>query len=184
MFYKETLKGQYVQLRSVSDSKDDIDFTVKIRQNKEKTKYLHVVDADEEKQTEWIHKQQNAEGDYFFIVETNKGKKVGTVGIYDIDTEEKIGHLGRLLMVGNPFLTFEGVLLSMHFAYYTLNLEKLFGDVHVDNISSLNISEAVGFHFEDPCYDSQLDRWVKYGTAYKSEFPKYEQEIKNLIYRD
>ncbi|ORU00570.1 butyryltransferase [Anaerovibrio sp. JC8] len=177
---EKILKGRYVQIRSITEN--DAQFSVEIRQDKEKNKFLHTVEANIDKQIAWIKKQQNSEGDYFFIAEALDGKKIGTVGIYDI--KEKTGHLGRLLMIGNPFQTFEAVLLSMEFAYNILGLEELYGDVHVDNTPSLNISEAVGMHFKEPEYDGELDRWVKYGIAYKSEFPKYKGEVEALIYRD
>ncbi len=180
MICEEIFKGRYVQIRSITE--DEAQFSVDIRQDKEKNKFLHIVEANVEKQIAWIRKQQSAEGDYFFVAETLDGKKVGTVGIYDI--KGKTGHLGRLLMIGNPFQTFEAVLLSMKFAYDTLGLEELYGDVHVDNTPSLNISEAVGMHFKEPIYEEELDRWVRYGTAYKNEFAKYKEEIEALIYRD
>lgn len=180
MIYDKIIKGRYVLIRSITE--DDADFSLAIRQDKEKTKFLHQVDNNLEKQTQWIKKQRLAEGDYFFIAETFDGKKLGTVGVYDI--HENVGHLGRLLMVGNPFQTFEAMLLSMKFAYEVLRLNELFGDVHVDNSASMNISEAFGFHFKEAEYDEELDRWVKYGTSYREEFPDYEQKISALIYRD
>ena len=110
------------------------------------------------------------------------GKKIGTVGIYDI--KGNVGHLGRLIIQGNPFQSFEATLLAIQFAYNILGLEELYGDVHIDNTASLNISEAVGIHFKEPVYEKEIDRWVRYGTAYRSEFPAYERKIKKLIYRD
>ena len=181
MVYNQIINGRYVTLRSVNE--EDARFTMEIRQDKEKTRYLHKVEYSVEKQIEWIKQQREAEGDYFFLAQSVKdGKELGTIGVYDI--KGTVGHLGRLLMVGNPFQSFEATLLAMQFAYNTLELEELYGDVHVDNKASLNISEAVGIHFKDPVFDKELDRWVKYGTSYKTEFPRYESEIKNLIYRD
>lgn len=180
MIYNKNIKGRYVLLRSIEEK--DAEFSMLIRQDNEKTKYLHPVDANIEKQTEWIRNQRTEEGDYFFIVEDLDGRCVGTVGIYDINGS--VGHLGRLLMIGNPFQTFEAVILSMRFAFDALGLEELYGDVHVDNTASMNISEAVGFHFGEPIYEKELDRWAKYGKAYKNEFSQYEEEIRNMIYRD
>ena len=180
MVYDKIIRGRYVIIRSITE--DDAEFSLAIRQDKEKTKFLHPVDNNLEKQTQWIRKQRKTDGDYFFIAETLDGRKVGTVGVYDI--EGKTGHLGRLLMVGNPFQTFEAMMLSMKFAYEILGLDELFGDVHVDNSASMNISEAFGFHFREAIYEEELQRWVKYGTSYKKEFPEYEKNISSLIYRD
>ncbi len=179
MVYDKILKGKYVKLRSIELS--DAEFSMKIRQDKKKTKYLHVVEASVEKQIEWIKKQRKMEGDYFFITESLSDEGIGTLGIYDI--KKKVGHLGRLLMVGNPFQTFEAIILAMHFAYDILDLDELYGDVQVENTPSLHISEAVGFHFDTPVYDEVLDRWFRYGKAYKSEFSSYKSKINDLIYR-
>jgi len=180
MVYDKVIRGQYVQIRSIG--LEDAEFSMEIRQDEKRTKYLHAVDADIEKQTKWINWQRENPGDYFFIAETLDGEKVGTVGIYDI--EGKVGHLGRLLMVGNPFQTFEALLLSIRFAYNELGLDELYGDVIVENTASLNISEAVGIHFDEPIYVEELGQWVKYGSAYKNEFPEYESKIEKLIYRN
>lgn len=173
------IEGRYVRLRSISE--EDAEFTVAIRQDEKKTKFLHKVENDLEKQLSWIRRQRQAQGDYFFIAERLDGKRVGTVGIYEI--EGKVGHLGRLLMIGNPYQTFEAVLLSMKFAYDELKLEELFGDVSVGNSASLNLSEAVGIHFNEPVYAKERNAYVQYGSAYREEFPRYAEKIEKLIYR-
>lgn len=179
MVYNKEISGEYVKIRSIKET--DAEFSMKIRQDKKKNKFLHFVDNDIEKQRIWIKNQRETTNDYFFIAQTIEEKYVGTVGIYDI--VDKVGHLGRLLMIGNPFQTFEAMLLSMIFAYEILGLDELYGDVHVDNTASMNISEAFGFHFENPVYDKELDRWVRYGISYKSEFSDYRKSIEELIYR-
>lgn len=171
--------GRYINLRSISE--EDTEFSVAIRQDAEKTKFLHKVDNDLQKQLNWIRRQRQTRGDYFFVAEQSDGKKVGTVGIYEI--KGKVGHLGRLLMIGNPYQTFEAVLLAMRFAYDELGLEELFGDVDADNRASLNLSEAVGIHFAEPVYVEELNSYLKYGRAYREEFPRYAEKIEKLIYR-
>lgn len=173
------IEGRYITLRSMAE--EDAEFSVAIRQDEEKTKFLHKVDNDLEKQLNWIRCQRQAQGDYFFVAEQPDGKKVGTVGIYEI--EGKVGHLGRLLMIGNPYQTFEAVLLAMKFAYDELELEELFGDVSVGNSASLSLSEAVGIHFVEPVYMEERNAYVQYGSAYREEFPQYAEKIEKLIYR-
>lgn len=180
MVYDEILAGRYVTLHSISEA--DAQFSLDIRQIPEKNTFLHTVDNDLEKQKRWIEQQRGKEGDYFFVAETLAGEKVGTVGVYDI--HENKGHLGRLLFIKNPFQTFEGTILAMRFAYDVLGLDSLMGDVHEKNQASMDISEAVGFHFQEPVYDPELDRMVRYGTSYREEFPTYRKKIESLIYRD
>lgn len=181
MIYDGEIRGRYVKLRSIQP--EDAEYSMRIRQDAEKNKFLHQVSTDVDHQRAWIEAQQKREGDYFFIVSTLDGKKnLGTVGVYDIQGQE--GHLGRLLMFGNPFQTFEACILAMQFAYYTLGLEAMHGDVHVDNTASLSLSEALGFHFGEPIYDADLDRYFRWGTGTRSEYPQYEEKIKQMIYRD
>ena len=180
MLTDDVITGRYVRLRSVLE--EDAEFTLEIRQDREKNRFLHKVENSLDRQAGWIKKQQETEGDYFLIAETLGGKPVGTVGIYDI--QSGTGHLGRLLMVGNPFQTVEAVMLAAKWAYEALGLSQLYGDVHVDNKPSLNISEAIGFHFGEPVYEEELDSYVRYGYGHKEEFPKYEEKIKKLIYRE
>lgn len=180
MVYEGLIKGRYVTLRSADAS--DVEYTLQIRQNKELNRFMHPVDNDPGKQLNWILGQRDREGDYFFVAQTLDGERVGTVSIYDIQGSS--GHLGRLIMTGNPFCTFEATIMAMRFAYDELGLEELHGDVHVDNKASKNLSEAVGFHMKEPEFEPGLDRWVMYCTAYKSEFSTYEENIKGLIYRE
>lgn len=90
-------------------------------------------------------------------------------------------------MLGNPFQTFEATLLACKFAFDILKLEKLNGDVDVENTASINLSEAMGMHFDKPVYENATNssvRYVKYGTIYKSEFSVHANNIERLIYRD
>ncbi len=169
-----------MSLRPVAES--DAAYTTEIRQDSEKTKFLHAVDNDIEKQTAWIRRQREAAGDYFFIAGTPDGEDVGTVGVYDI--EGKKGCLGRLLMTGNPFQTFEATLLAMEFAYDTLGLSELYGDVVEGNSASYNLSEAFGFHFEEPVYSEELKANLSHCVSYGAEFDKYAAKIRELIYRE
>lgn len=180
MVYDKLIEGRYVRLRSAEEK--DAQYIVDIRQDPGKTRFLHPVDNDVDKQKDWIKKQRESEGDYYFIAETFDGERKGTISVYGITGN--VGHLGRILMTGNPFVTFEATILAMRFAYYELELEELYGDVHVDNTASINLSGAVGFHFMEPVYEEELDRWVKYCTSYKTEFPEYEKSICEMIYRD
>lgn len=179
MVYNKIIEGEYVRLRSITI--EDAEFSLEIRQDPIRNRFLHHVDNDLEKQKRWIEDQRSREGDYFFIVETKKGKMIGTVGIYDIKGDT--GTLGRLLFIGNPYATFEGTMLAAEFGYEVLGLDKLTGDVDENNQASLNISEAIGFKFQESVYDEDMNRYVKYGIGYRSEFGKYKNQIKKMIYR-
>ncbi len=181
MVWNDLIIGKYVRLRSIEDLEDDVAFSLEIRQNENKTRYLHRVENNSEQQRSWIQKQRKREGDYFFIIEQPSGKKVGTVGIYDI--EDRVAQIGRVLMIGNPVETFESQLLAMQFAYEKLGIEELFSIICLENAASIRLAKALEFHFGDPIFLNEAREQVYQGWAYKSEFPICKERISKLIYR-
>lgn len=180
MVYERVIEGRYVRLRTVE--LEDAEYTLAIRQDEKKNRYLHKVDNDINKQLAWLKEQRQRPGDYFFIAEKPDGTKLGTISVYDVRGER--GILGRLLMFGNPFQTFEATLLAMDFAYYTLGLQELIGIVEFGNEPSLRLSEAVGIRFSKERFLEENGRRSYLGVAFRSEYPQFAGDIKKLIYRD
>ena len=57
MVYEEKIVGRYVAIRSITE--EDAEFSIEIRQDKEKAKYFfHTVDTSIEKQLKWIKQQR------------------------------------------------------------------------------------------------------------------------------
>ncbi len=113
MIYEGIVEGIGVNLRSVEES--DAEFTYFLRQNKERTKYVHSVDGTVEDQLNWIRNQRQREGDYFFIVEDKSGKPLGTVGYYDL--EGKNGEMGRMVINGSFAQNCDAILQLRRFAF-------------------------------------------------------------------
>lgn len=180
MVYEKIIYGTYVNIRSAVP--EDAEETLKLRQNPQKTIFLHKLDNDVEKQRKWLNCQQEKNGDYFFVMLDKQKNMYGTVGIYDI--KEKRGHSGRLLSYGNAIQSFEGQLLATRFAFEYLGLEELWCDVDEKNMPSYKFCKEFGFQFDDPIYDQELDRYVRYGTLYKKDYMKYIKKIGCFIYRN
>lgn len=180
MIFNGIIEGKYVKLRSIDSS--DAEFSLSIRQDKKKTRFLHTVDNNLNNQIKWIENQRKANNDYFFIVETIDNKPIGTIGIYDI--EDKVGHYGRILSIGDPFQTFEANMLAVKWAYEFLGLDELYGDVEVENKASHRLCTTLGFKFDEAFYDKELDRNVQIGRGYKSTFCEAEFKLKKMIYKD
>lgn len=180
MIYDKMICGRYVDIRSAS--LNDAEQTLKLRQDPQKTIFLHQLDNEIDKQKRWLKNQMEKPGDYFFVILDKKNNIIGTIGIYDIEGEK--GHSGRLLSYGNSVQSFEGMLLAIRFAFNYLVLDELWGDVDVRNISALEFNKMFGFQFDDLVYDSELNRQVLYGILYKSDFKNYERKIERFIYRN
>lgn len=179
MIYNEVIHGNLVSVRSALPS--DAEQTLKMRQDPLKTRFLHQIDDDITKQVKWLEQQNEREGDYFFVVQDEDGKIIGTSGIYDII--EDFGQSGRIISYGNAFQSFEGHLLVIRFAFEYLGLSELWCTVYKDNQASYKFSRAFGFQFQDPVYDEELDHWVRYGVLKKADYQSYIKEIEHMIYR-
>ena len=103
MFYDELLEGRYVDLRSVDEN--DAEFTLKIRQDPEFTKFLPKIENTLEQQKNWIRYQRNKEGDYFFVVQNKAGERIGTIGLFDVTDVQCEG--GRVAVGGSALAILE-----------------------------------------------------------------------------
>ena len=181
MVYSKVIVGKYVKMRSVEES--DAEETLKMRLNKEKTKFLHQVENNLDKQRNWIKNQRTREGDYHFVVEDLKtGKLIGMVGISEI--ENKRGHIGRILMYGNSFQSFETYYLALKFGFEVLNLEVQWGDTDIENKSAYNLCLTFGMQYKEPVYEADLNRYAAYFDYTAEDFKVNAPKIEKLIYRN
>ena len=179
MFYNEVIHGNLVSVRSAVPS--DAEQTLKLRQDPLKTRFLHQIGNDVTKQVKWLEQQNKREDDYFFVIQDDRGKIIGTSGIYDII--EGVGQSGRLLSYGNAFQSFEGQLLVIRFAFEYLGLSELRCTVYEDNQASYKFSRAFGFQFREPTFDEELGHWVRYGVLKGSDYQRYIEKVEHMIYR-
>lgn len=180
MIWKKPLEGRYVTLRSVLES--DAQVTMEMRLNKEKTKFLHSIDNDVEKQRSWIRMQNKTENDYFFLVLDKNGKAIGMMGISEISDNR--GHIGRLLMYGNAFESYEAYMLLIRTAFSDMNLKEIYGETDIKNKSAERFTEAFGFIYGDTVYDPELNRYIRPCTLNNENFEKAERRLEKMIYRD
>lgn len=113
MVYDSIIEGIGVNLRSVTE--EDAEFTYNLRQDKERTKYVHAVKGTIEDQRNWIKRQREKEGDYFFIVEDKEGYPLGTVGYYDLEGVN--GEMGRMVINGTYAQNCDAMLQIRKFAF-------------------------------------------------------------------
>ena len=78
----DKFEGQFINLRIAEES--DAEFTLSARQNKDKTKYIPMLDITLDQQKAWIRKQIESDDCYFFVVERKDGERIGTFSLYNI----------------------------------------------------------------------------------------------------
>lgn len=179
MVLDKKIHGKYVTLRSVNE--DDAEITMQLRQNKDKTRFLHHVDSDIKQQLRWIKEQMEREGDYFFAVIDQSEAVIGTMGIYEIEGDK--GHIGRLLMYGNAIQSYEAYLLLICFGFETLGLRELYGDTDINNTTAMRFSQMFGFQYKKPVYDEELNRDVCYCSLIEKDFELCRKKLDRMIYR-
>lgn len=147
MVYKEGLKGKYVELKSAGD--EDAEFTLSIRQDPNLTKFLPPLSITIEQQKEWIARQREREGDYFFVVWSIKtGKRLGTISVYDIHDGE--GEGGRFALYGETYEKIEAGILMSEFEFNILKLGKVTGWVYCENSPAVRWNKNFGAVFGEP----------------------------------
>ncbi len=147
MIYDGVLKGKYVELRSADIA--DAEFTLAIRQDPVMTEYLPPLNINIGQQREWIRRQREKEGDYFFVVKSiNTGEKIGTMGIYNIHDKE--GEGGRFALYGEVHEKIEAGILMSEFEFDILGLEQVTGWVYCGNSPAVRWNKKFGAVFSDP----------------------------------
>ena len=131
----ENIIGKYIILRKVtsSDALDIYTWRCSIS-----GQYMRQPEGySEESQIAWINSRSSKEINYI-ILDKFTNKKVGTIGIYDINISDRIANVGRLLLsdefleTSNPY-GLEALLLTYDYVFNELNFRKITGDILADN---------------------------------------------------
>ena len=178
MVYDKVIEGKYVNLRSVDT--EYAAFTLSLRQDPELTKYLPKLDITVDQQRNWITKQREKEGDYFFVIMDKGNNRIGVIGIYDIKNGQ--GETGRIAIKGNSFQSIEAQLLSFDFAFDELGLEKTVNYVYSDNVHATRFSQLFG-SIETGRYKDNSGMIRIDGIITKDSFKSARKKIERMLYR-
>lgn len=133
--FHEIIIGKYIILRKICiDDALDI-YTWRCSRS---GKYLRQPEGYSlESQIDWINNRSSKEINYI-ILDKFTNKKVGTIGIYDLNIPDKISNVGRLLLceeyleISNPY-GLEALFLTYDYVFNELNFRKITGDILSDN---------------------------------------------------
>ena len=179
MVYEKELKGKYIYLKACTE--DDAEFALAIRNNEAFAGKIPTLNISVDQQRDWIKKQRQKEGDYFFIVWDSNDNRIGTISIYDVkgDTAES----GRLAILGNALQTMEAQMLSFEFAFEELRIKHLLGYIYADNTSAIRFNTLFnGIHGKVEV-DSNGREIVPIENTPEGFFAAKES-IKKFIYRN
>ena len=176
----EDIVGRYVTLSSATV--EDAAFALAIRQEPAMTKFLPRLEISVEQEAEWISRQREAAGDYFFIVRNKKAERVGVLGLYDFHGDT--AGIGRIAMKGGFRGNREAFLLTMRFGFKTLGLKKLSDWVYAENDRAIKFFNFFGAHMAEPAFDARRKIFSRKFFYTAEEFDETEERVTKIIYAD
>ena len=143
MVYEGVLTGNYVFLKSCEI--EDAEFTLRIRSNPAIENYIPIFHHSLEEQIDWIRQQRDKEGDYFFVIfDRDCKKRLGTVGLYDIECKK--AEFGRLVCEGGGHgCAMDVINQVLIFAFRELALKKVTCFAYEDNERAIRLYRKAGF---------------------------------------
>lgn len=139
------LKGRIATLRPLTT--DDAETTLRWRLSS-RARYLQRGAQTVQEQHAWISAKL-ATDELNFIIEY-KSRPVGMIALHDINTIHKSVQMGRLLIgeeewVGKAPVAFEADLMLCDYAFDTLKVHKVYGDILEDNQGMLRTRFYLGY---------------------------------------
>ena len=140
-------KVQKIQGRTLifRDAKqDDAAFILSLRTDSQKSRYLSTVDADLEKQKNWLNHYAEQTDQAYFIIESLQGEALGTVRLYD--AQEQSFCWGSWILKANAPQTaaIESALMVYAYAIDYLKFQSAHFDVRKGNESVWRFHERFG----------------------------------------
>ena len=123
---------------------EDAEFILALRLDPDKNKYLSPIDAEVEKQREWLRLYLNSQGQAYFVICDKSFNRLGTVRIYDA-VAESFSWGSWILKKGAPAsAAIESAVLVYHLATVCWGFQSAHFQVHRANASVLSFHKKFG----------------------------------------
>jgi RimJ/RimL family protein N-acetyltransferase len=148
--FKKILIGQHVILKKTEI--EDAQFIFNLRTSKAGRFLRQPKGYNLENQIMWMNSRPNNEINYIIIAKSTN-EKVGTVSIYDVNFQDGIANVGRLILdekylkQSNPY-GLESIFLTYDFVFNNLNLRKISGDILATNTEMVKFQLFLGMEQE------------------------------------
>jgi RimJ/RimL family protein N-acetyltransferase len=148
--FEETIVGQHILLKKLE--LDDAPDVFKWRSSISGRYLRQPAGYSLKSQEDWIKNRGLNEINYIIIDKTTK-KKVGTIGIYDVNDFDRIANVGRLL-VNEDYLGksspygLEALLICYNFVFNIFDFRKITGDILATNTAMYKLQKFLGMKQE------------------------------------
>jgi len=160
MKYDRIIKGRFVDIRSIDV--EDAEFSYDIRNMEFARNLVGKQVKDVDSQRKYIEQQLDREGDYYFVILSKSGKKIGLYGIYNI--HDNIAEFGREVSIGNSVQAMETKLMMLDFARDVLGIKQVYSVIYTCNVKQLNQQKRFGIEpigkvrrGDDECFEFLTD---------------------------
>jgi RimJ/RimL family protein N-acetyltransferase len=148
--FNDIIIGKYIILKKMGldDALDVYNWRTSVSGNFMRQPEEYSLDS----QLNWIKCRSEYEINYI-IFDRITNKKVGTIGIYDVNCFDKITNVGRLLLgdeylgLSNPY-GLEALLLCFDYVFNELNFRKITGDILASNLDMYKFQVFLGMKQE------------------------------------
>ena len=148
--FNDIIIGKYIILKKMGldDALDIYNWRTSVSGNFMRQPEEYSLDS----QLNWIKCRSEYEINYI-IFDRITNKKVGTIGIYDVNSFDKITNVGRLLLsdeylgLSNPY-GLEALLLCFDYVFNELNFRKITGDILGSNEPMYKLQKFLGMKQE------------------------------------
>lgn len=142
----QPLRGYGIQLRPVNVN--DASFILDLRNMPHAQNNIPSLNITLEQEQHWLSKNIHDPNDYFYIIESYSGKKLGTISVYSIDYKNHVAEEGRLVILPISLAMVPAFILLFDFCFYTLQLALLTSWCVATN------KKMIAFKYESGCQEN------------------------------
>lgn len=177
----EPIVGQLVTLRTAEEK--DAEYTLQIRSDSEKTKYLTQFEGTKESQIAWIKSEIESPDDCFCIVEDKAGRPIGTYGFEAYDPIAKTAVTSHALLFGTPMHNSEAMFLLHKYLFEVLSIEDAVTYILEENKASRGVIFRFGGKEVSREYDSSHHMDLVRIDILRDDFNRANEKFINLVNR-
>lgn len=148
--FESQIVGEFILLRK--STIEDAQFIFDLRKSGSGKFLRQPIGYNLKSQEAWMKSRPNNEINYI-ILDKNTNDRVGTISIYDVNAQDKVANVGRLLLeekflkMSTPY-GLESLLLTYSFVFDNLNFRKITGDILRTNAQMFKFQTFLGMEQE------------------------------------
>jgi RimJ/RimL family protein N-acetyltransferase len=148
--FEAQLIGEFILLRKAMI--DDAQFVFDLRKSSSGKFLRQPIGYDLKSQETWMKNRPSNEVNYIIVDKATKNR-VGTISIYDVNSQDKVANVGRLLLderflkMSTPY-GLESLLLTYGYVFDNFNFRKITGDILRTNFQMFKFQTFLGMEQE------------------------------------